>query len=424
MNLLIKNGKIFDVKDKMIKKMDIKIENGLITKMSQNVDVKDCKILDVNEKYVLPGLVDIHTHFREPGFEYKETIKTGSMAAAAGGFTTVCVMPNTKPVIDDKQSLGLLKSIIEKDSIINILPVGAVTKGQKGKELNDIEELYREGIYAISDDGQPIMNTELMEIATVKANELEIPILIHSEDKDYINGGCINQGKVSKELNVKGIPRESENEMIKRDIEMARRLGLKIHLCHISTKESVKMIREAKKDGVKVTCEVTPHHFTITDEAIKDKKSIAKVNPPLREKEDVEAIIKGIKDGTIDVIATDHAPHSEEEKKMDLYRAPFGLSGIELSLPLTYTNLVERGVIDMFEMIKLMSTKPCEIMGIKGGTLRENTRADITIFDSSEEFTVSKEELVSKGKNTPFIGERLLGRVIFTIVNGEIVYRR
>lgn len=365
----------------------------------------------------------MHVHFREPGYEYKETIKTGSQAAAKGGFTAVAIMPNTNPAIDSIEVLESLKEIIRKDACIKVLPIGAVTKGQKGKEIVDIKALFDNGLYGISDDGQPIMNEAIMEIAAKKANDLQIPIMIHSEDKNYVNDGCINLGKVSETLQVKGISREAENVMIKRDLEMAKRLDLKVHICHVSTKEAISMIKDAKKDGVKVTCEVAPHHFSITENVILEKGAIGKVNPPLRTGEDIEEIIKGFKDGTIDAIATDHAPHSKEEKKLGLDKAPFGLTGIELALPVTNTYLLDKGIIDLFDLVNLMSVKPRKLLGLDSRGIEIGANADLTIVDLNEEYILNEDDIISKGKNTPFIGMRLKGKVKYTICEGKIVYK-
>lgn len=422
MEFIIKNGSIVDVEKKSIRKLDIHVKDDIIYNIGEDINETSVEVIDADGNHIFPGFVDMHVHFREPGFEYKETIKTGSLAAAKGGYTSVAVMPNTKPVIDSIDSLDMLKKIISKDSNINILPIGSATIGEKGIELTDIEGLFKNGIRGLSDDGQPIMDKKLMEIATIKANELGIPIMIHSEDKRFVNDGCINEGEVSRKLGVRGISRKAENLMIARDIEIAKMLNLKIHICHVSTKEAIEMIRKAKKEGVMVTCEVAPHHFSITEEIVLEKKSIGKVNPPLRTHEDVEEIIKGIKDGTVDAIATDHAPHSEEEKSKDLESAPFGLSGIELAFPLTNTYLLEKGIIDIYQMIELMSLKPGNLLGIKGIGFSKGNIADITIVDMDEEFEVRKEDLVSKGKNTPFIGAKLKGKVKYTIVGGRIAY--
>lgn len=422
MEFIIKNGSIVDVEKKSIRKLDIHVKDDIIYNIGEDINETSVEVIDADGNHIFPGFVDMHVHFREPGFEYKETIKTGSLAAAKGGYTSVAVMPNTKPVIDSIDSLDMLKKIISKDSNINILPIGSATIGEKGIELTDIEGLFKNGIRGLSDDGQPIMDKKLMEIATIKANELGIPIMIHSEDKRFVNDGCINEGEVSRKLGVRGISRKAENLMIARDIEIAKKLNLKIHICHVSTKEAIEMIRKAKKEGVMVTCEVAPHHFSITEEIVLEKKSNGKVNPPLRTHDDVEEIIKGIKDGTVDAIATDHAPHSEEEKSKDLESAPFGLSGIELAFPLTNTYLLEKGIIDIYQMIELMSLKPGNLLGIKGIGFSKGNIADITIVDMDEEFEVRKEDLVSKGKNTPFIGAKLKGKVKYTIVGGRIAY--
>ncbi|WP_425448991.1 dihydroorotase [Dethiothermospora halolimnae] len=423
MELILKNGFIIDVNNKEIKGSDVLIKDGLIEEIDDNIEVDNIEVIDISGKYIAPGFVDIHVHFREPGYEYKETIKTGSMAAAKGGFTSVAVMPNTKPVIDSVDNLKILKSIIDKDSIIKVLPIGAVTEKEEGLMLTEIEEMFKEGIYAISDDGKPIMDKEIMEKAMKKARDLGIPILIHSEDENYVNDGCINEGMISEKLKLKGISREAENKMIERDIEIAKRLDKPIHICHISTKESVEMIRKAKKEGIKVTCEVTPHHFAITEKVVLEKGAIGKVNPPLRTDEDVKEIIQGIKDGTIDIIATDHAPHSMDEKQLSLDKAPFGLSGIELALPLAIRELVDKGIIDIFKLVELMSTKPREIIGIEGGHIAKGNTADLTVIDLDEEYILKEEDMVSKGKNTPFIGDKLKSKVKYTLVNGKIVYR-
>lgn len=422
MEMIIRNGLIVNTKKRKIEKKDIYIKEGKIQDLGQDINNDNIEEINAEGKYIMPGLVDIHVHFREPGFEYKETIKTGSLAAAKGGYTTVAVMPNTNPVIDDLDSLNRLKGIIQKDSCINVLPIGSATLGQKGEKLSNIKELYENGIYGISDDGQPIMDERMMEKATKLCNELEIPILIHSEDKKYVNDGCINEGKISKQLNVKGISRKAENIMIERDIELAKKYNLKIHICHVSTKEAIEMIRRAKSEGVKVTCEVAPHHFTITEDIVLEKMAIAKVNPPLRTEKDIEEVIKGIKDGTVDAIATDHAPHSKEEKSKDLENAPFGLSGIELALSLTNTYLLEKEIIDIFDMVNLMSLKPSKIIGLESKRIEIGAKADIAIVDLEEGYIVNEEDLISKGINTPFIGEKLKGKVKYTILDGKIVY--
>ena len=422
MELLIKNCNVVDSGKRTIKQLDLHIRNGIIKNIGKDLNNKCDKVINVNGALVLPGLVDIHVHFREPGYEYKETIKTGSLAAAKGGFTTVAIMPNTNPVIDNVEVLDNLKEIIKRDACIKVLPIGTVTKGQKGEKLVDIKSLYENGVYGFSDDGQPIMNEEIMNKAVKQCDELQIPIMIHSEDKRYVNDGCINLGRVSEKLKVKGISRDAENVMIKRDIEIARNLKLSIHICHVSTKEAVCMIRQAKQDGVKVTCEVAPHHFSITENIILEKQAIGKVNPPLRTYEDIEEIIKGIKDGTVDAIATDHAPHSKEEKQLDIQKAPFGLTGIELALPITNTYLLEKAVIDIFDLVNLMSINPRKIMGMDSRGIEIGAYADITIIDLDEEYILNESDIISKGKNTPFIGMKLKGKVKYTICDGKIVY--
>ncbi|RKD34348.1 dihydroorotase [Thermohalobacter berrensis] len=423
MSIIVKNGYVVNPIENTVEKLDIEIGNGKVRRLEKNINTKVEEIIDANGKYVLPGLVDIHAHFREPGYEYKETMKTGSRAASAGGYTTVCVMANTNPVIDNVKVLKELKEIIKKDSCINVLPIASATKGLEGKEITDIKGLQKNGAIAISDDGKPIMDAELLNEIIIKTDRLGIPLMIHSEDMRYVNNGCINKGKVSEKIGVRGIDRDAENAMIERDLKLAKKLGCRIHICHVSTKESVRMIRKAKKDGVKVTCEVAPHHFSITEDLIKEKGSLCKVNPPLRTKKDIEEIIEGIKDGTIDAIATDHAPHSKEEKQLGLSKAPFGISGIELAFSITVTYLLKKGIINIVELAKLMSFNPSSIIGINRGKLKAGNPADITIVDLNESFIVEEKDLFSKGKNTPFVGEKLTGKVKWTIVSGKIVYR-
>ncbi|WP_202711245.1 dihydroorotase [Sporosalibacterium faouarense] len=423
MDMIIKGGTIVDCASDRLIKSDIYIKDQKIFEIDEEINEKGVEVIDAKGYFVIHGLVDAHVHFREPGYEYKETIKSGSLAAAKGGYTTVAVMPNTNPVIDSVEHLNLLKEIIKRDACINVLPIGAATIEEKGYQLTDIEKLFKNGIYGVSDDGQPIMDKKLMKEATITSNNLGIPIMIHSEDKRYVNNGCINEGKISDRLGVKGISRKAENNMIARDIELAKEFDLSVHICHVSTREAIEMIRNAKGSGVKVTCEVAPHHFSITEDIIIEKQSIGKVNPPLRTEADIQAIIEGIKDGTVDMIATDHAPHSKEEKLKDLEQAPFGLSGIELALPVTNINLLNKGIIDIFKMVRLLSINPSKLLGLKDRGIYKEGIADLAIIDLDSEYTLKEENLISKGKNTPYIGEKLKGKVKYTIVNGEIVYR-
>ncbi|WDV47603.1 dihydroorotase [Clostridiaceae bacterium M8S5] len=422
--MIIQNGYYINMKDKKIEKKDIRVKDGIITEIGERLELaNEDQIINAKELYILPGLFDMHVHFREPGYEYKETIKTGAKAAAKGGYTGVLTMPNTNPVIDSVEILKALNEIIKKDSMVEIFPSVAVTTGQSGEVLSNFGELIENGAYAISDDGQPIMNEDLMYEALKEKHKLKIPILIHSEDKRYVNNGCINEGKISRELGVRGISSKSEYEMIHRDIKMAEELDTSIHICHISTKESVEIIREAKSKGIKVTCEVAPHHFYADESIVPKKKSIAKVNPPLRAAQDVAEIIRGIKDGTIDAIATDHAPHSSKEKQKDLYEAPFGISGIELALPLTLTKFEEEN-IDIFRLVDMMSINPRKILGLKPELIEVGSRANMVIVDLTSTQVITEESIVSKGKNTPFIGEKLKGIVEYTILEEKIIFRR
>lgn len=423
MNTFIKDGIFVNMEEKIFERKDIRIENGIVTEIG-NLEKRDNEqLIDAKSLYILPGLFDMHVHFREPGYEYKETINTGSLAAAKGGYTGVLTMPNTKPVIDNVDILQKLNDIITKDSIVDIFPAVAVTIDQKGECLSKFESLKKAGAYALSDDGQPVMDEKVMEKALALSKQINLPVLIHSEDKRFVNNGCINEGIVSKKLDVRGISPKAEYEMINRDVKLAEKLNTPIHMCHVSTKESVQIIRDAKKKGIKVTCEVAPHHFYADESMVLSKKSIAKVNPPLRTNEDVQEIIKGLQDGTIDAIATDHAPHSKEEKAKNLYDAPFGISGIELALPLTITKLMNNK-IDIYQIIELMCINPRKILGLDDGLIKVGREASITLVDMEKTQLITEESLVSKGKNTPFIGETLQGIVEYTILREKVIYRR
>ena len=369
----------------------------------------------------MPGMIDMHCHLREPGGEHKETIETGSNSASKGGFTTICPMPNTKPTPD---SAIILSEIIEKAKKVakcNVLPYSSVTKGEKGEELVNFEEQKQAGAIAFSDDGMPVENARMIREAMIKANDIASFISEHCEEKS-VSSGAINAGKVAEELNVEGVLPEAEEIMAARDIVIAETNNLHTHICHISTKTSVSTIRSAKQRGVKVTCETCPHYYSFTQEEVLKKGTNAKMNPPLREEKDKQAIIEGLKDGTIDCIVTDHAPHTEEEKSKELSKAPNGIIGFETALAATITNLVDKNEITLLDMCKLMSYNPAKLLKIDRGDISEGKIADITIFDKDQEYIYQKEDIVSKSKNTPFIGEKIKGRVKYTIVSGNVVY--
>lgn len=422
MTILIKNGRVLNPSENLDKVMDILVEDGRIKEKKEQIETDADKIIDAKGCYVMPGLIDLHVHFRDPGLTYKEDIETGSRAAANGGFTTVCCMPNTKPVVDN---VDTVKYIIEKGKevgLTNVLPVGAVTMNMEGKEVTDIESLKKAGICAISEDGKSVMNSGVYRKAMKEAARLNVPVMAHCEDINLVEGGVINLGSKSKELGVKGISNAVEDVIAMRDIMLARETNAKLHLCHCSTKDSVEMVKQAKAEGIDVTAEVCPHHFSMCSDDITENDGNFKMNPPLRTREDMETLIKGLSEDIMDVISTDHAPHSKEEKEKDLEHAPFGIVGLETSVPLTITNLVKKGYITPLQMAAKMSYNPAQVLGSDKGTLNEKAVADITIIDPDAEYTIDKNTFQSKGKNTPFDGYKVNGKVLYTILGGKIVY--
>lgn len=422
MTILIKNGRLINPSENLDKVMDIFVEDGIIKEKAESIEKQADTVIDAAGCYVMPGLIDLHVHFREPGLTYKEDIETGSRAAAKGGFTTVCCMPNTKPVVDN---VDTVKYIIEKGKkvgLTNVLPVGAVTKNMAGVEITDVEELKKAGICAISEDGKSVMNSGVYRKAMKNAAKANVPVLAHCEDINLVEGGVINLGDKSSELGVKGISNAVEDVIAMRDIMLAKETGATLHLCHCSTKDSVEMVKRAKEEGIKVTAEVCPHHFSMCSDDITSNDGNFKMNPPLRAREDMEALIKGLQDDIMDVISTDHAPHSAEEKAKDLEHAPFGIVGLETSVALTVTNLVKKGYLTPMQMAAKMSYNPAKVLGIPKGTLDEGKIADITIIDPDKEYTIDVNTFESKGKNTPFDGYKVSGEVEYTILNGKVVY--
>lgn len=420
---LIKNGHVLDPASGKDGIYNIVVKDGIIAAIDNDSHDEIDNVIDAAGCYVMPGLIDLHVHFREPGFEYKETIKTGSLAAARGGVTTVLPMPNTKPVIDSVEMVRRVNDIIKRDAVVNVLQVASVTMGQEGKVPVDVEALREEGVVAISEDGKSVMNAEVYREAMYRASDCGMVVLAHCEDKNMVNGGALNESAKSEELGIKGITNAVEDVIVARDILLAKETGCRLHLCHCSTKDSVKMIKIAKEDGIDVTGEVCPHHFTLCDEDIPCDNADYKMNPPLRGREDVEALKKGLKDNIMDVISTDHAPHSEEEKKKPISEAPFGITGLETSLCLTYTELVLGGVLTPMQMAEKMSYNPARVIGIDRGTLLPGAVADITIMDKDKEFVIDRKDFVSKGHNTPFDGKKVKGKVMLTMVGGKIVYK-
>lgn len=398
---------------------DIFIEGGVIKKIAPKIEGEG---VDCSGLTALPGLIDMHVHLREPGFEKKETIESGARAAVKGGFTQICCMPNTNPVVDNKVVVTYIKAREKEVDLCKIHPVGAITKGQKGEELASIGGMKAAGAVALSEDGKTVVNTKLMANAMQYAADFDLVCLCHCEDKSLVEGGVVNEGKNATLAGLKGSIRAAEDIIIAREICLAESLDLPVHICHVSTYSGVQLIREAKKRGVKVTAETCPHYFTLTDESILTFDTNTKVNPPLREERDRLAIIEGLKDGTLDCIVTDHAPHHEDDKRVEYDMAAFGMSGLETSFALSYTMLVKGGALSLPELIKKMSANPAKILSLTGGELKEGAPADLTLADLDEEWTVNPEEFVSKGKNTPFAGRRVFGRVKKTIVNGTVKF--
>ena len=433
MVILIKNGTLVDPANGINEKRNIFIEDGIIKsndlsdieaeKMAENVTEDfGLQVIDASGLVVMPGFIDLHVHFRDPGLTAKEDIVTGSMAAAAGGVTSVCPMPNTKPVIDNAE---LVRYEIEKGreaGFTNVLPIGAVTLSQEGKVLADQKAMKEAGAVAISEDGKSVMDIAVYREAMKQAAANDVLIMAHCEDKNLVAGGVMNAGKKQEELGLPGITNAVEDVIAARDIFLAGETGARLHLCHCSTEASVELVRLAKKLGYTVTAEVCPHHFTLTDDDIPCNDAMWKMNPPLRSKKDVEALIEGLADGTMDVISTDHAPHTAEEKSRGFENSPFGIVGLETSFALGYTYLVKTGKLSLSELVEKMSANPARILGIKKGSLGVSMPADIAIADIDNEYTVNPEEFYSKGKNTPYAGAKLYGKIKYTILGGKTVY--
>lgn len=427
MGTIIKNGHLVDVEADRDGLFDIYVNDvGKVEKVGARGELdgfvkEGTEVIDASGKYVLPGFIDLHVHFREPGGEYKETIKTGSRAAARGGYTTVVTMPNTKPVMDTVEHLKLQLDAIKKDAIINVLPSGTVTMGEEGKVLSDMEGMKKAGIVAISEDGRSVMDPEILRAGLVEAARLGLPFFDHCEDANLVKGGVMNAGEKSKELGMPGITNEVEDSIARRDIEIAAEAGATIHLCHCSTRETVKYVKEAKEKGYSVSAEVCPHHFTLADEDIIEDDANYKMNPPLRSRADVEALREGLKSGVMGMISTDHAPHSKEEKEKSIKDAPFGIVGLETSFALTVTELLGK-YLDMKALVERMSLTPAKLLKNGRGTLKEGSVADLVIADIDQEYVIDSDKFLSKGKNTPFNGKKVRGKVLYTLCNGKVVY--
>jgi len=424
--IVIKQGRLVNPADGTDRVCDIRICGDKIAEIAEMIPAdtgEGITVIDASGKVVMPGLIDLHVHLREPGFEYKETIETGTRAAAHGGVTSICPMPNTSPVIDSPERV---RDLLEraKDAPVHVLPVGAVTIGQEGKEVADIRGMKEAGAAAVSEDGKSVMDTLVYRRGLKEAAECGIPVFAHCEDKVLADGGVMNAGKKAEELGLPGITNAVEDVIAARDIFLSKEAGNQLHLCHCSTKDSAALVEFARKQGLPVTGEVCPHHFTMSDDEITEDNGRFKMNPPLRSREDVQALKEALRDGIMDVISTDHAPHGAEEKDQSMLKAPFGIVGIENSFAMAYTELVRGGYLTLPQLIEKMSVNPAKILGIDKGNIAAGKTADVVIADISAEYEINPEEFFSKGKNTPFAGKKVYGRIETTIVDGRIVYSK
>ena len=423
MNLLIKEGRVLDPASRTDKVMDVLVKDGFITDMKENIDESLAdEVIDASGCMVMPGLIDLNAHFREPGYEHKETIRTGARAAARGGYTTVCMMPNTKPAIDNVDILNFVNEKADEVTDLNLYTIAAMTAGQEGEYLTDFEALKDAGAIAVSDNGGTIMNARTARQAMRQAAEVDIPVFAHCEDTNLAARGVMNAGERAKELGLFGIMDSVEDVIVARDILLAKNTGAKLHISHVSTKESAFIIKTAKEHGMDITAEVAPHHFTLTEQDVAGDDANFKINPPLRTAEDVKALKEALASGAIDVIATDHAPHHPTEKEKSFDEAPFGVVGLETAVPVTITELVRTGILTPLQMVEKMSYNPAKILGIDRGELSPGKAADITIINPALEYDIDSNRFASKGKNTPFEGRHVYGKVMYTIVGGRIVY--
>lgn len=424
MNMLIQGGRVIDPSQGIDEVLDILVENGVVKELGKGLKAPaGGETIDASGKIVTPGLIDMHVHLRDPGLEYKEDIVSGSRAAAAGGFTSVACMPNTKPVNDNKAVATYIIAKAKSEGLVNVFPIGAITQGSHGERLSEMGELKEAGCVAVSDDGRPVINSELMRRALEYAKGMGIMVISHAEDLSLVGEGVMNEGFVSTELGLKGIPWAAEDAATSRDVYLAEFTGSPLHIAHVSTKGSLRIIRNAKARGVRVTCETAPHYFSLTDEAVRGYDTNAKMNPPLRMADDVAAVKEALKDGTIDAIATDHAPHHLDEKDVEFNEALNGIIGLETSLPLSL-GLVEEGVLTLPALVEKMACNPAKILGINRGTLKAGSVADITVIDPNAVWTVEADKLASKSKNSPFLGREMKGAAAFTIVSGKVVYKK
>jgi len=426
MTLLIRGAAILSPEDDAPEIRDVLLEDGKISSIGPSLDAHGGEAIDARGRLLLPGFVDLHAHLREPGFEYKESIRTGSAAAAAGGFTAVCAMPNTEPVNDNRAMTRWIVDRSRETGGARVYPIGAITRGQAGAALAEFGEMKDAGAVAVSDDGRWVEDGSVMRAALEYSRLFDLPVATHAEDRTLSRGAAMNEGAVATRIGLSAQPAEAEFVAIGRDLDLARLTGARLHVCHVSTERGLQRIRDARRDGVRVTCEATPHHLLLGDEDVGRAgfSTHTKVNPPLRGRNDVEALVAGLRDGTIDAIATDHAPHHEDEKAVDYESAPFGIAGLETAAALVHTRLVLTGRLSVRRMVELLSGGPCRAFSLPGGKLEEGADADLTLFDPESEWTVLPSEFLSRARNTPFAGWRLKGRVDATFVAGRIVFRR
>ncbi|MEY8392267.1 dihydroorotase [Lachnospiraceae bacterium] len=424
MLLLIQNGTVVNPGDRTELKADVLVEDGKIKKIAPKQKVKADRVIDASDCYVMPGFIDMHVHLRDPGMEHKETVETGAKAAAHGGFTTIVAMPNTKPVVDNSDVVNYVHNKAKDMRLVHILQAGAVTRGQRGEELADIESMVEAGIPGLSEDGKTVMNAQLYREAMTLAVKYDIPVLSHCEDSNMVQNGVVNADEVMEKMRFPGISNSVEDVIIARDIMLAKDTKAALHLCHCSTKDSVRLVELAKQEGIRVTAEVCPHHFTLTSEDIPGDDANFKMNPPLRTKEDVEALKQGLKADIMDVIATDHAPHTAIDKGVGIKKAPFGIVGLETAAALTMTELVDTGYLTIMQMAEKMSYNPARILGLDKGVVEEGKPADLVVFNAEKQYVIDPADFWSKGRNTPFAGKKVKGMVMATIVDGRVIYEK
>ena len=427
MKLLITNGHLIDPAASENTGMNVLIENGRVSAWLKHGEAapEDAEVFDASGLLVAPGFIDMHVHLREPGQEHKETIASGCAAAVAGGWTSVCPMPNTQPINDNAAITRYMIEQAERAGLANVFPIGAITKSSDGSELAEMGEMKAAGAVAVSDDGRPVPNAGIMRRAMEYAKDFDLPVIDHCEDKSLSSGGVMHEGRISLLLGLKGMPALAEDLDAVRDILIAKETGAHIHIAHVSTKGAIEAIRRAKNEGINVSCEVTPHHFTLTDKSVEGYDTNTKMSPPLRSEDHLEAILEGLKDGTIDAIATDHAPHHSDEKSLEYDRAPFGITGLETAVGLAFNELIQKGIIDLVRLVELCSANPAKIFGLKDrGTLKTGSIADVTILDPDLVWTYRNADSKSKSKNSPFDGREFTGGAVAAIVGGKIVFRR